>query len=232
VHAPATLRQDELGKSYVDKRQLASAFSHLTAHHPTILAKVVLSYGVSTLCEIGCGTAPLLRAICRLNPNVRGWALDPNAHMCEVAAEAAKQDGVSDRITLRCGGLEDIQHYITKKQRLTIDAVYASSVFNEFFRAGEDRCVQMLRRLRTMFTGKLLFVVDYYGKLGHAAVIPPGYRYTLLQDIAQVLTGQGVPPSDAIGWTKLYKAAGLELIENRPYAVNGVDTFLHVLRLK
>ena len=110
----------------------------------------------------------------------------------------------------------------------SIRAVTACNVANELFADGDARAVEWLRGLRKLLPKRPLLLVDYYGRLGHKKKPLPS-RETLLHDYAQLISGQGVPPSDAAHWRAIYTRAGcrlLHIIEDQ-----STTRFVHILRL-
>ena len=57
------------------------------------------------------------------------------------------------------------------------------------------------------------------------------YRHTLLQDMAQSISGQGIPPADVAQWAAVYEAAGCGLLHVYEGDSSGIAWFVHVVRL-
>jgi hypothetical protein len=97
---------------------------------------------------------------------------------------------------------------------------------NALFGEGNRRAVAFLRRVRQLFPQSLVFVQDYFGQLGS------GHRtgaLWLIHDVAQVTSGQGVPPSTRQEWFKVYRAAGFEPVQGIEGTRAGFKWFVHVL---
>ncbi|MEV4928159.1 hypothetical protein [Streptomyces roseoverticillatus] len=94
-----------------------------------------------------------------------------------------------------------------------VQALYRRSIANEFFADGDREAVDVLTGLRELFPGRLLFLEDGYGRLTHHPPTDGNHRHALLQDLAPVLSGQGVPPPDLHGWSRIYQAADCTLVK-------------------
>jgi hypothetical protein len=91
--------------------------------------------------------------------------------------------------------------------------------------------VKVVGVLRQLMPGRLFFVNDYYGKPGKTRRVSSRYRATLVQDVAQTVSGQGIPPPDLGSWAEVYRLAGAELLHAYEGDHIGIDWFVHVVRL-
>ena len=76
--------------------------------------------------EAGCGTARNLLLLAERQPRARFFGLDASALMLETAAAHLAQSGVGERITLRCGLAERLDHRTTFGLQKRFDAVFYS----------------------------------------------------------------------------------------------------------
>ena len=82
------------------------------------------------------------------------------------------------------------------------------SFFNALFQTGTNEAMCALTLLRRSLRGRVLLVNDYYGQLRSGLSRESGISWSLLQDAAQVCSGQGVPPGRREDWKHLYQQAG------------------------
>ena len=87
------------------------------------------------------------------------------------------------------------------------------------------------RYLQSILPGRIFFIADYYGKLGHGETQVQASLHTCNQDLVQILSGQGIPPPDLRGWASIYESA--ECRPRHAYEADGdgLQWFLHVVEL-
>jgi SAM-dependent methyltransferase len=231
VQLDESLRLPSHGRDLVDRRILAGAFGRAETGGLAPIAAILRDAGVHSLLDLGCGTSALLRALCCADRKFRGWAVDTDAAICAVASEKIAAAGLKDRIRVIRADIRRLANFLPRQERNQVGALFGRSILNEFCRARGRDAVKVLASLRRLFPNRPIFVADYYGKLTYGSPSPARYRHTLLQDLAQSLTAQGVPPPDLASWTKLYRAAGCEILKAYEGEANGIDWFLHVVQL-
>jgi hypothetical protein len=111
--------------------------------------------------------------------------------------------------------------------RSEIETITAISVANSFFAHGVDEVVAWLLSLRDTFPDSALILGDYYGQIGRR--MPPWHTLLALQDIAQLVSGQGIPPGSSTEWIEIYESAGCQLV----HMIEDPDStcFVHIIRL-
>jgi len=225
------LRPPRLGCQLVDRRELAVAFSRLEPGREGETAAVIRTAGVKSLLDLGCGAADLLKELCGADPAFRGWAVDADSDMCAAAAASVAAAGLASRIKVIQADVRKLRDVLPPNERRQVGALFGRSILNELCRANGAPLVEFLAELKRLFPHRTFFVSDYYGKLTHAATVSARHRHTLLQDVAQVLSGQGVPSPDLAAWAALYQAAGCRVVEAYEGEATGIAWFLHVVRL-
>jgi hypothetical protein len=225
------LRSPDLGRGLIDSSSLAAAFTGLSARSPSIAGQVLTAWSVDSLLDLGCGPALLLIELGAANPEFHGWGVDGSLAMCSIAEREVSSAELSSRIEIIKGDVRDIDS-LNLRSAAGASALHAGSLLNEFFRNGSASAVGFLTRLRTRFPGRLLFVSDYFGKLARVSRVPSRYRHNLLQDAAQAISGQGVPPSDLEGWVAVYEAAGCSILDAYRGESDEIEWFLHVVLLQ
>jgi SAM-dependent methyltransferase len=226
-----SLRLPAEGRRLVDRGRLAEAFSHAETNGATTIANLIRHAGVHSVMDLGCGTAALLRELGRSDPTFRGWAVDVDASMCKAATAAIAAAGLTQQIRVVCADVRCIGTRLCPRERSCVEALVGRSLFNEFCRSGGVEAVRVLARLRRLFPGRRLFVADYYGKLTYSMVPSARFRHTVLQDLAQALTAQGIPPPNLASWNRLYLAGGCKLAEAYEGEADGIEWFFHVVEL-
>jgi SAM-dependent methyltransferase len=213
--------------------ELAKAFAGVGTDAVGAQAEVIRQWDVGSLLDLGCGTGALLIELARHDAGFRGCGVDRNAAMCEVAAERVRQAGLSDVVRIRCCDVRELDAADLAEAggEGRVEALHGRSLLNEFFGDGPAEAAAVVADLRRRFPGRLMFVSDYYGKLGAHERVDPVYAHTLVHDVAQVLSGQGVPPPDLEGWAAVYAAAGAVLLHAYEGEGDGIAAFIHVLRL-
>ena len=120
--------------------------------------------------------------------------------MCEDRDQGACiRYGLLERVRISCGDVRGINSLLTNSERDAVGALHGRSILNQFFRDGPAEVIEFLRTLGRFFPGRLFFAVDYYSLLSRLGGTNDNYD-ALLQDIAQILSGQG---SSAAGSRRL-----------------------------
>jgi hypothetical protein len=169
----------------------------------------------------------LLIAMALENAGFNGVGLDASLAMCQLARKRTRLAGLGSRIRIhQCDG-RDVASVLSGQVRRGIDSLHGASFLNEFFGAGDSKAVAVLRQLRQRFPGRTALFADYYGELGKPQRPLADSRLALLQDVAQVASRQGVPPTDVSGWLRVYEQAGCTLKRAVDFENDGIRTFIH-----
>lgn len=226
VHLDRTLSNAGSGLSLVDRRALAEAFRGVKDVSRGWIVPMLLGAQVSSLIDLGCGTASLLVELAGLRAGFRGVGVDGSREMCKVARLHARSHGVSRRVRIVCADVRDVGSLPEG------EALYAASLLNELFANGADEAVDFLRRLKERYPGRDCWFVDYYGQLDQGPK-KTGREVThaLLHDLIQVLSGQGVPPPDLKAWRVIYRHADVKLVEAHEFQGRGITWFVHRVRM-
>jgi SAM-dependent methyltransferase len=224
-------RQPSLGSSFVDRKRHARAYEDLEGSGFPFLGKLIQQLGTPATLELGCGTGNLLLELAAAEPDFFGVGLDLNPNMCAAFRERVKAEGFGDRLVVLEGDASDPAQTVPREIAESIQLVAAVSLANEFFARGEEEqpLEAWLKRLAEHFPGRRLLVVDYYGRLGR-----DGYTASpmvLLHDWVQMVSGQGIPPSDSSGWAALYEQAGCTLLDTMEPAASKIPFFVHLVAL-
>jgi SAM-dependent methyltransferase len=225
------LRSPALGKHLVNEQALMQAFAQLDRSASQISATIIRMWKIPSLLDLGCGTCTLLRDLCLTDTSFEGWGIDVNEHMCVAARELARAEGLDARLHIIRGDVRALERHLEPVARKEIAAVHGGSILNEFFRDGPRQASLVVGMLKELMPNRLLFVTDYYGKLGRLKAVKRRYRHTLIQDVAQAVSGQGVPPADLEGWSKMYEAADCRVLQAYHGTGYGLDWFVHVVQL-
>lgn len=218
------LRDPMAGSGLVAGDRLARAFAAVREQTPTVMAQLVQSWEVESLADLGCGAGGLLIELAMANEVFVGWGFDANPAMVARATAAARAAEVADRLTFATVDVRTMAEL--PAGALTVQAVHGRSLLNAFFRTGGAEAAGVLADIRERFAGKLLFIEDYYGQLGTAT--DGRATHTMLQDLAQLASGQGVPLPDLAGWLAVYRQGGYGVLEAYEGTNAGIHWFVHV----
>jgi SAM-dependent methyltransferase len=223
---PRILACPEVGRGLVDRARHALAYDRAPGAGVVLLPDLLRTLGRSAVLDVGCGTGALLVEMARAEPSFRGWGVDASNAMIEKARARARSVVPQASLSFRVCEPDLPAAAIGDAALGAVDTVVASSVLNEFFHPDDGPVVAWLAALGAALPGRLLVVADYYGVLGRVAHPPPGRA---LHDWMQLISGQGVPPSDRAGWESAYDRAGAHLVHAEEDLAAGV--FIHLVQL-
>lgn len=205
--------------------QLAHAYSEISAPRPSACSQVLERLSVSSVAELGCGSAPVLRGLVLRRPQVRGWAVDPSPAMVRLARQCVERDGVGSRIQVMQGSIEAACDGNVEFAGPPA-AICLRGVLNSYFGA-PGKCAKLLRRLAHSFPEAYVVIGDYYSDAGAAG---DGQRSTRVHDAVQILSGQGRPPGSEEAWHAIYASAGYERLHHvLDDSVSSIRQFVDVL---
>lgn len=212
-----------------DDKALARAFAAV-ADVRSVQADMLRALGVHGLLDLGCGPGSLLLDLAR-DASFRGIGVDSSAAMCRMARSRLRAAGVRARVTIRQGDATRLRRALAGLDLDAIEAVHGRSLLNALFARGPARAVAFLRHLRRLLPGRTGLFVDYYGELNRPARGSPGFRLAELQDLAQLASGQGVPPPDRNAWNTIFRQAGCGLVSVLDVRTDDVRWFIRQVRL-
>jgi hypothetical protein len=221
LHAP------ELAPTLVDRRSYAKAFAAAGGHTSELLLQLVRLLRLNHVLDLGSGPAALLVQLASHDASFFGMGIEQNPAMLRLARRSIQEHGLAERLSVYSGDGAAPAAALPSKVRARVQALTASNLANEFFGHGDSKAVAWLRRLRETFPGRPLLIADYYGRLGTTATNLP--VRAVLQDFAQLTSGQGIPPKDLLAWRRLYRKAGCRFV----HALEAGDTtsFVHLVKL-
>ena len=215
-------------QALVNRAALANAFARRTSTPPTLTAELLRAWSVTALLDLGCGAGSLLIELAGGNPEFRGWGLDASAEMVAAATAGAQEAGVAHQLGFDVADARGIVADTVPALPPTA-ALHARSLLNEFFASGPEVAVEVLTQIRQAFPDRLIFIEDYYGRLG--VECEADFRHARLQDMVQLASAQGVPPPDLAAWAEVYAKAGCSLLHAYEGTDDGVAWFIHVCAL-
>jgi SAM-dependent methyltransferase len=226
------LRAPAKGASLVDRDRHAMSFAGATggANHSEI-AQIVQELEITFLLDLGCGPGLMLKDLARNNADFSGVGVDANPYMVRSARKDAAAMGLGRRIHFLHGGAFQLARITKAKMREKVQAITAMSLVNGFFSEGTAKMVRFLIGLRKLFPRRILIIGDYYGRLGSPSRRRHGIARSLLHDVAQLVSGQGVPPHHRFQWKKIYREASCTLIKELEGEHNGIARFIHLIQL-
>ena len=212
----------------VDRAHYAQAFAAFDGSALGILPEIIRQLGFEQMLDIGCGNGELLLALARKDSKFIGWGIDINRAMLRVAQDRIRRSHLEKRLLLFEGDCRNLKAALPARVRANIRSLAACNVANEMFHDGQRHCIKWLQQLRKLFPERPLLILDYYGQLGKKSRRGPMERKTLLHDYAQLISGQGIPPSNAREWRAIYSRAGCRLVHI--IEDNTTTRFIHLLR--
>jgi len=196
--------------------------------------------------DLGCGPANLLCVAAKTFASFSGIGIDISEPMCKFASDQVENLGLTHKITIINGEVRDLEKHVkeihknrenqkqsSEKFGKEFVCVFAGSIINEFFYESSSEALNFLKNINSLFPHCTLFVSDYYGYLGNqkgehnSNLNSETHTHTILHDVAQCISGQGVPPGSREDWVKLYKTAGFSLIDFYDFT-EGMHSFLHI----
>jgi SAM-dependent methyltransferase len=233
VHrAGEALRHPNTRSGLSSPRLLAQAFDGIgdaAADKPAM--EILFALGVKHVLDLGCGSGALLCALAGRDPSFRGWGIERDMDMCRIARNRLRRAQAGRRVKVVHGDARRTASLLPAKQRDAIEVIHAGSLLNEFFRVGTARAASFLVQLARVFPRRVLLVSDYYGRVHDRRASVEDFRFTLLHDMAQALSGQGVPPKSVSEWETIYRSAGVRLIRAYDDNGSGLASFHHVVQL-
>lgn len=224
------LKSPAVGAKLVDGKRHAAAFAE--AGPPPELVAIVDALGFSTVLDIGCGGGQLLTTLALRRADFSGVGIDANPHMVAVARRRASVLGLKRRIDVRHGSFATIAQNIPKRKRDRIRGICAASVANSFFaKHGGHDIDFFLGRLKSLFPDRILVLCDYYSRLGATARHSARYQRSLIHDVAQLVSSQGLPPANLTAWRRIYARNSVKLLQACQATDDGVAWFIHVVWL-
>lgn len=227
------LQNPKSGPAHVSEAGLAAAFSGIErGRWQSPAAALISRLNVRQLLDLGCGTGGLLAELARRDAKFTGVGVDRNVHACRCARRCIRQMGAEQRISIVHADVWTLDRRLSAARRNRVEALYAGSLLNEFVKSsGAASVSQLLRYLRVMFRDRLMIVGDYYSRLKCVGATASEHRQTLLHDLVQIVSGQGLPPADFAGWRAVYEAADCTVVRRYEGTTDGMTWFFHVIRL-
>ena len=217
-----------LGEATPANELLALAYKQLSRRSPVGLISYLMELKPRSVLEIGCGSAPVLRALASQDPEVCGLAVDCDTSMTDLARELVQAQQLTERIAVAEASLSELAEH-RPKGHPPFDVLVLRSVLNETFaRKGEP--ARILARLAATHSGARLVVCEYLSQLGTPAGRECGAVQTLTHDLVQMLSGQGLPPAALEGWDDIYNTAGLHRLSRRvDDTLGGITQFIDLI---
>jgi hypothetical protein len=213
-----------------DQEALATAFSY-TAGTGTPIAQHLHRAGVGKMLELGCGSEPLAIQMALLDDRFEGLCIDSSAPMCRLAARRIRSTGLRSRVRVERARVQDIRSVVSAPERRSYDALFGRSILNTLFGGCSSEAVSFLVGLRSAFPNCRAFFIDYYSELHAKRPKLPARRVARLQDLVQMASGQGLPPSNRGAWAALYNDAGCRLAAARDFNDRDIRWFIHEVHL-
>lgn len=216
----------------IDEQEFADAYKKVYPFQNwQFLLDMIANRPVHHLLDIGCGTGKLAVEFCKLNKNNTATGIDAGKHICSTARSFIKKENCAGRAKVYCARAELFHKVLPQTVIAQTEILTASNLLNEFFSGTGEGVVTLLKKLKKYFPGRPMLVVDYYGILGTPRSNDPELRHNYVHDMLQLFSEQGVPPANYKQWRQLYRRAGCTLESVTEGRSQGVQWFVHELRL-
>ena len=226
-----SLKSKDLGRRFVDRKAEAHAYNYIESQPNPIVVQLVKELSIHSLVDLGSGPGTTLSELASRDKRFYGWGVDESIDMCEQASKRFQRMGLDSRLKVIHARAQELGTSMPLRTRQRIESVHCKGLLNELFRGGSSQAVAYMKKLKQLFPGKLVFVVDYYGKLTHESNVFNGYSHTLIHDLIQALTCQGIPPPNIDGWVAVYEKADCKLRHAFEGDSKGIEWFVHLVDL-
>ncbi|MYN45771.1 methyltransferase domain-containing protein [Pseudoduganella sp. FT93W] len=216
------------GVSNTETGLLALAYRQLARRAPSQLVSLLAELRPRNVLEIGCGSAPVLRALAVQDTSVSGLAVDNDVNMVALARELVLEQRLSDRITVSVASLLQLAK-CPPTAHAPFDTVVLRSVLNGSFAEGTEP-VRLLSAIASTYQEAQIVISEYLSQLGTSAGAANGSVQTLSHDLIQVFSGQGLPPANLKDWDAIYSAAGVRRLARRvDRSLAGITQFTDIV---
>jgi SAM-dependent methyltransferase len=229
----AILRAPTRGSSCINLRRHAAAFARCDgAVIGGEVIRLIEELQIGTVLDIGCGSGAMLAELATRHSHFTGIGIDTNAGGVVLARRRIARAGLASRIHILHADVFTLGRRLSTKVRAPVEAIVAVSVANAFFKARKNRAIHdFLRYLRRSFPRRILILADYYGRLGRKWGDATKWQRTVVHDVVQTVSGQGIPPPTRDEWLKIYDRAACTLIRTFDGESDGVQRFIHIVQL-
>ena len=218
------------GEPGVAEDALARAFAAARGGDEHV-AKAVARCGVRHMLDLGCGPAWTLLQLCAADQHFQAFGIEKNPVMFALARANVREAGFETRLRVRLGDGRHPDKLLSREELRRIELIHGRSFLNEFFGSGDNQAIEVLKRLGRLSPGRAAWFTDYYSELNAAPKAPRSRRLGLLQDLAQLVSLQGIPPADLLHWERIYKRAGCRLVDAVEFKTAEIRWFTHHLLL-
>jgi SAM-dependent methyltransferase len=226
----AALSDDGCGSRQIDRVRHAAAFARddLGAGMRELI-HIVEEFEIKGLLDIGCGGGHLLTDLAQRRSDFFGIGIDANPSVVEIARQRVAKRGLAARVKFVRGDVFDLT--LTEKECSSVHAITAVSLVNALFGRSGPGIDAFLALLQTLLPNRILIVCDYYGRLDAVREDADRFRRALIHDVAQSVSGQGVPPNDLAAWRCIYARSSCEIVQAFEGESAEVAWFIHIVQL-
>jgi SAM-dependent methyltransferase len=221
------------GDALVDRARHANAFARADRNQvdPDIL-RLLGELRISNFVDLGCSTAGLMIEFSLRHPDVRCIGLDSSAPAVEEARKRIADGGLSGRVRAVQGDLREVGTLIAAEERDAVQCLVASNVANAFFGDPDGAEIDtVFAVLKNAFPSRFMLLGDYFGSLGQPQDDADVRTRGLFHDVAQLMSGQGIPPGDLEGWAEVLERNDCTLIKAFSGEGGDIKRFILLLQL-
>lgn len=203
-----------------ERRFLASGEGALGLQLPfPVLADMVKRGNFRGVLDLRCGHLEFLFTLCRADPDVRCYGIDPSQDTVEHARERLADSPFKDRITVEHGDLFAIDGFL---ERWTdVDVMTAYDTFHEHLIDGKEKIEELLRRCHERFPNVGLIVAEFC-RQPHDRLRKRPTAF-VEHHLWHNLTNQVLLSADE--WRDLFRRAGYRIEDERVFDIVGHGYF-------
>ncbi|CAM3367130.1 Methyltransferase domain-containing protein [Paracoccus aminovorans] len=204
------------GGALVDRARHAAAFARADRSQADLDTLRLLSeLRINNLVDLGCSTAGLMIEYALRNPEARCIGIDCSEPAIEEAQRRIARSGLSGQVRAVEGDLSEVDGLLSVEERDAVECVIATNVANAYFSDPDGTEIDAwFATLKTAFPRRIMLLGDYFGSLGHPLDDASARARGLFHDVAQLLSGQGIPPGSLVKWTEVLERNGCTIIRS------------------
>ena len=127
--------------------------------YPALIAEI-RRHAPRLVVDLGCGSAEVLIALCREDPERRGIGVDISPAAIAHARRRVAEESLDDRIEIVPGDITAPETVLPQSVRDEVDLLFSAAVFHEFAFNGTGALTRVLCAVREAFPGRHLLLSE------------------------------------------------------------------------
>jgi len=184
-----------------------------------VLADVVKRGNFRRVLDLRCGHLEFLFTLCRADPEMRCYGIDPSRDAVEHARSALADSPFRDRVTVEHGDLFAIDGFLERWP--DVDVMTAYDTFHEHLISGTGKIEELLRHCHSKFPGVALVVAEFCRQPRERLRRRP--TAFVEHHLWHNLTNQVLLSADE--WRSIFRRAGYRISDERVFDIVGHGYF-------